>query len=340
MAKVIIGIDVHIATSNYFAIEEKSDVILGADVFSTNTTNFIKIVSKFPKPRIIVIEQGPLIDWIRRILVNHVEKVVVVDPKRNSWIAKDPNKNDCVDAEKLAKLYKGKFIKEVIQRSDEKSDLISLVRQYHELVKQETRVKLQIGAKFRQVGKRKRGPAAYREENINSNLLYFYNNGMKTAVEQYNEQLRLLERQINDIKEKIQSISSKFPEIEFLRKYPGIGFVGSITLSALIDTPERFSTVKKIWIYCGYGLDRQSSSDKKGPPKITKRGNRFLKYVIMTAVHNNIQICKDGKYKKWYLDEIQKGTNPKICRAKIARKLIKDIWLEWRNFNEINLKKV
>ena len=139
---------------------------------------------------------------------------------------------------------------------------------------------------------------------------------------------------------KFNQIDINTEDIEFLRKYPGIGFVGSITLSALIDTPERFSTVKKIWIYCGYGLDRQSSSDKKGPPKITKRGNRFLKYVIMTAVHNNIQICKDGKYKKWYLDEIQKGTNPKICRAKIARKLIKDIWLEWRNFNEINLKKV
>ena len=336
-SKTIIGIDVHIATSNYLALDE-SNVILGAERFSTNTTNFIKIVSKFPKPRVVVIEQGPLCDWITRTLKNYADKIAVVDPKRNSWIAKDPNKNDELDSEKLARLYKGNFIKEIVQRSETKSELISLVRQYHELIKQETRVKLQIGAKFRQVGKRKKGFTAYKEETIKSNLIYFYNNGMKIAVDQYNDQLRLLEKQINDIKQKIQIISSKFPEIEFLRKYPGIGFVGSVTLSALIDVPERFSTLKKIWIYCGYGLDRQSSSDKKGPPKITKRGNRFIKDVIMTSVHSIITRCKSGKYKEWYINEIQTGKNPKVSRAKLARKLIKDIWLEWRKFNELNLK--
>jgi transposase len=337
--RTIIGIDTHISTCNYVAMEEKTDVILGADYFSTNTTNFIKSVSKFPKPRIVIIEQGPLANWIERTLENHVQKVVVADTKQNSWISRDPNKNDEVDAEKLARLYKGNFIKEIKSRSKNKAELISLVIHYHGLVKQQTRIKLQIGAKFRQGGKRKKGESGYKDENISLDLIYLsHNKAMQKAVLQYKDQLRLIEKQIKKTKIEMQKFSEKFPEIEFLRKFSGIGFVGSFTLSALIDIPERFSTVKKIWIYCGYGLDRQSSGSKFGRPMITKRSNRMLKDVIMTAVHNIIKLSKDNKYKTWFLDEIDNGKNPKKVKARLARKLIKDIWLEWRNFNDLNNK--
>ena len=56
-SRSIIGIDTHIVNSNYFCVEKKTGEILGVGGFETNTTNFIKAVNQFPKPRVVIIEQ-------------------------------------------------------------------------------------------------------------------------------------------------------------------------------------------------------------------------------------------------------------------------------------------
>lgn len=341
MEGTIIGIDTHISRCDHFAIDSKSGKVLEATNFVTNTTNMIANVTKYPRPRIVVIEQGPMSEWIERILGHHVSCVVVADPKQNNWIAKDRNKNDRIDAEKLARLYIGGFIKEIKSRSKEKSEFISLVIHYHSLIEQMVRVKNQISAKFRQCGKRKKGSGQYRSELISLELkMLDGNGGVKKAIENYSKQLVLLEEQKEEIKARLYRYSKKYKEVDFLQEFAGVGFVGAFTLAALVDIPERFSSEKKIWIYCGYGLDRQSSGNNLGRPRITQRSNRLLKDVIMTAVHNIIQVDKTSDYKKWYLNEIALGKDPCKVRARLARKLIKDIWVKWRRFNEVNnLKK-
>lgn len=339
-SRSIIGIDTHIVNSNYFCVREKSGEISGVGGFATNTTNFIKAVCQFPEPRIVIIEQGPLADWIRRILEPYVEEVVVADTKRNTWIARDPLKSDKIDGEKLVHLYMGGYIKKIIQRSRDKEELISLVLHYHSLVKESTRLKNQISAKFRQGGKRKRGDHAYREDSIKKDLRYLcYNKGLQTSVRSFHAQLKVVEDRIEVVTRHIQRLSCSYPEIAYLDSFSGIGFVGSATLSALIDVPERFATVKKLWIYCGYGLDQPSSGGRHGRPKITKRGNRYLKGVIGTAVHNIITLSKnDNRYKTWYDENLAKGKNPGNLKANLARKLIKDIWLGWKVLNRSALK--
>lgn len=339
-SRTIIGIDTHIVNSNYFCMGEKSGEILGTGVFGTNTTNFIKAVTQFPEPRVVIIEQGPLADWIMRILEKHVEEVVVADTQRNSWIAKDPLKSDRVDGEKLVHLYLGGFIKRIIPRSTEKRELISLVIHYHSLTKESTRLKNMIGAKFRQGGKRKIGEKAYGEESIESDMGYLrHNKGLEISVRNYHAQLEVVEKQKEGVTQRIQKLACNYPEIAFLDSFPGIGFVGSATLSALIDVPERFATVKKLWIYCGYGLDCPSSGSGFGNARITKRGNRYLKGVIGIAAHNIVTVSKnDICYKTWYDENLAKGKNPGKLKANLARKLIKDIWLGWRAFNRSALK--
>jgi len=340
-SKAIIGIDTHIADCNYFCMEKQTGEILGAGEFATNATNFIKAVIQFPKPRVVIVEQGPLSGWIERILEKHVEDVVVADTKRNSWIAKDPGKNDLIDGEKLAHLYMGGYIKRIVSRSKEKEELISLVIHYHSLVRESTRLKNQIGAKFRQGGIRKIGIHAYKEESIKDDLRYLWHNkGLQMGVKNYYAQLKVVKKQVEEVTRRMQKLSCKYPEISYLESFPGIGFVGSSTLSALIDIPERFSTIKQLWIYCGYGLDQQSSGGRSRRPRITKRGNRYLKGIVGTAAHNIITVCKDNNvYKHWYNENIKIGKDPNKLKANLARKLIKDIWLGWIEFNKQRLSK-
>ena len=61
--------------------------------------------------------------------------MIVCDPRRNAHVAKDGDKDDPIDAEKLNDLYRGGFLKEVHQLdSSEKAAIKQLVGLYHDRV--------------------------------------------------------------------------------------------------------------------------------------------------------------------------------------------------------------
>ena len=65
------------------------------------------------RPRCAVFEEGPLADWLLRNLEGSVDELMICDPRRNSLIAKDSDKDDPIDAQKPAQLYRGGFVKPV-----------------------------------------------------------------------------------------------------------------------------------------------------------------------------------------------------------------------------------
>jgi transposase len=275
----IIGIDTHIATCDYFAVDE-SGKRLGEGTFPTGVVPFKKMISEVEGvEKIVVIEQGPLALWIRRILRPVVTKVVVCDPRRNRWIANDSVKNDRFDGEKLTALYRGGFIKEIVQRDESNEALLRLVMTYHDLVRRRTQVKNKLKAKFRENGIRAKGSSLYNESNrkrwmdeIKTNRTLVF------PVQILFEQLELLTRQIEQTKCRLKRIVRRYPIIRKLKaRFAGVGLIGAATFVALIDTPFRFASEKKLWIYCGLGIDVRSSGIGLNTAKLTIRGNRLWK---------------------------------------------------------------
>jgi hypothetical protein len=82
----------------------------------------------------------------------HGENLVVTDPKQNHWIAKGGNKNDEVDALKLAHLARGGFIKPIPHAVTDRRRFRDIVLFYHQQVKNRVRLKNRIKGKFRQDG--------------------------------------------------------------------------------------------------------------------------------------------------------------------------------------------
>ncbi len=81
----------------------------------TAIPELVKVIESVPRPRKLVIEEGPLADWLYRNLSPRVDEMVVCDPHRNALIARDGDKSDALDWHKLASLYRGGFIKAVHQ---------------------------------------------------------------------------------------------------------------------------------------------------------------------------------------------------------------------------------
>ena len=55
--------------------------------------------------------------WLYRNLSEFADEVIVCDPRRNALIAKDGDKDDAIDAEKLNNLYRSGHLR-VVHQSD------------------------------------------------------------------------------------------------------------------------------------------------------------------------------------------------------------------------------
>ncbi|MCC9608112.1 hypothetical protein LOC69_19760 [Blastopirellula sp. JC733] len=60
-------------------------------------------------------EEGPLAGWLARNLRPYADQLLVCDPRRNAYVAKEGDKDDPIDAQRLAQLLRGGFLKEVHQ---------------------------------------------------------------------------------------------------------------------------------------------------------------------------------------------------------------------------------
>lgn len=63
----------------------------------TSIPELVEVIEKVPRPRKLVIEEGPLADWLRRNLSPHVDEMMVCDPHRNALIAREGEKSDELD---------------------------------------------------------------------------------------------------------------------------------------------------------------------------------------------------------------------------------------------------
>jgi transposase len=329
---IVVGIDTHIATCDFYAVTSGGKVVSEGS-FETSAKAFRELVGRLKdKEIVLVFEQGPLSDWIRRILRPHGCRIVVSETRRNRWIAQDTVKNDRFDARKLATLYLGGFIKEVIQRDDRNEELLRLVMHHHDLTRQRTQVKNKLKAKFRQNGIRAGGRSVYNPAMRESWLAQIATNPhLVWPVEAAYAQLDLLDAQLEKTDGRIAAVAKRYDAVRLLDKsFPGIGLVNAATFVALIDTPSRFATVKKLWTYCGLGLDARSSGLKSPRPQLTRRGNRLLKYMLKQATITATKQSGPNRYQDWYAQATKKGREDHKVVLTCARKLAKDMWLLWR----------
>src|SRR5258706_1778338 len=72
-----------------------------------------EVIESIPRPRKLTFEEGPLADWLNRELASSAEELIVSDPRRNGLIARDGDKDDPIDAEKLCDLMIGGYLRAV-----------------------------------------------------------------------------------------------------------------------------------------------------------------------------------------------------------------------------------
>lgn len=270
-----IGMDVHISTLEFAVINEAGRILQEQRV-PTGVKALMDFVRRVPKPRKIIIEEGTLAAWVAEIGVRCGEEVIITDPKTNRWIGRAGQKEDRIDARKLAQLARGGYIKPIPHPTGNRRRFRELVFAYHDTVKSETRLKNKLKAKFRQHGIPCLGETVYREMHREVWRKKLPQDPVvQLIVAGLWHQLEQIQAVKADLLQALRWQSKLYPEIKRFQAVPGIGFIHAVTISARIETPHRFATKKQGWMYAGLGLIERTSGGKRYTKKLTTNYNRL-----------------------------------------------------------------
>jgi len=326
-----IGLDSHISTLEFAVVNERG-VRTKKQRVNTGVKELMTFVKGIPKPRKIFIEEGTLAGWLLETCNAFGEELIVTDPKRNLWIARAGQKNDPIDATKLAHLARGGYIKEIHHPVGRRRRFRELILSYHDTVKSQTRVKNKLKAKFRQNGIRCTGDTVYsakhreawKDKLPKDKVVHVTADGLWRQLDQ-----------IQDIREELLALirrqSRGFSEIKRFKKVPGIGTVHAATISAIVEDPHRFAHKKKLWMYAGLGLAKRSSGEKVYSNNLTRNYNRLLKNSVKQATEAAI-IAADNQFRRQYLRlTLEKGIPSHRAKLTVARSILATLYGIWKN---------
>lgn len=331
----LIGLDTHCQFTEMAVITAGRGQLYRRARCPTTIPDLRELLATVPHPREVVLEEGPLGDWLWRNLAAQVDKITLCDPRRNRLIAKDSDKDDRLDAEKLAQLYRGGYIKAV--HHPESFDRMVFKRHvtlYHDRVRQRVRHANLIMAVLRQYGLFVRESAFRTVTDTEGRrellqrlpahpLLRADLRGLWQGYDALVEQVRVLRNQL-------VRRAQREPQIRRFAALPGVKWIRAATFFVYVDTPWRFPSKSALWKYLGIGLERRHSGagpERVGVPTYV---HRPLKAAILGAA-KSAAAARDNPFAEQYERCLHAGRTPRIARRNVARSQAAVMWGMWKN---------
>lgn len=258
-------------------------------------------------------------DWLEA----YCEEVKLAHPQRVKAIASAKIKTDEIDSRVLADLLGADLIPEAHVPRREVRLARNVLRQRLFLVRMRTMVKNRIH------GLVDRHPELPKGEGMKSDL--FGKGGMTwlRELELCREERRLLDGELhlldtlNELVSKsdgwVRELGRENREVELLSSLPGIGKFFAVLLWSEIDGIARFASPKKLCSYAGLVPSTYSSGGKSFHGRLTKRGNKWIRWAMLEAV---VPAISHDFWLRAHYDHIKSraGSNP--AKVAVARRLL------------------
>jgi transposase len=298
----------------------------------TAIPQLVDVIERVARPRWLAFEEGPMAGWLYRHLLEHVDKLVVSEPRRNHLIAKDSDKDDPIDCEKLAQLLRGGYLKAVHQKNSLEGAIFKqFVGAYHDSVRNRVRMSNMLLAQLRRFGvfssEREIADPAQR-----ASLL-----ARLPAHRLLRDNLELLWRTYDTHAEQVETMRSRLerearrePTLRRFAEVPGIGSIRAATFFVYVDTPWRFRSKQRLWRYAGLGLERSHSGAGPTRVRVAQSCNRQLRGVLLGAAQTVVR-TKSQPFYNQYQQWMEEGISPRNATRNVARSLAATLWAMWKN---------
>src|ERR1700730_12135927 len=142
-----IGLDVHQATISAVVLDSTGKLVMES-IIETKAASILQVVGGLRGSVQVTLEEGTCAAWLHDLLKPHVSNVVVCDPRKNALL-QTGNKNDRIDARKLADLLRTGLLSPVYHAENGVRALRELARGYLALNRDVTRVMNRLKAVYR-----------------------------------------------------------------------------------------------------------------------------------------------------------------------------------------------
>jgi transposase len=332
--------DVHCGFTEMIVVTP-SGRVTRRDRCDTAIPALIEALEQVPRPRLLTFEEGPLAGWLLRNVAAHVDQVLVCEPRRNRLIAKEADKDDPLDAEKLAHLFRGGFLKEVHHPQDlQRAILKEHVAFYYERVRERVRLSNQTLGHFRQHGVFLNSGALDDADDRRRLLRRLPTSRvLRGDLELLFAQYDLLIAHEEQAYQELVRLARREEPVRRFEKVPGFGWIRAVTYCVYLDTPWRFRSKAALWRYCGIGLERRHSGSGPIRSRLDHRGNRRLKNILLGAARSAIA-STDNPFAEKYRYWIKEGMPLPNARRNVARSLATTLWSLWKTGHEYDPRQV
>lgn len=232
------------------------------------------------------------------VRIRKTVNVKLAHPLKTKLIA-ESKKTDKVDAKVLADLARTNFLSEAYLPPDDILELREIIRERVRLKRLSVSIKNRIHSILTKNGIKIEKPFTKdgREE--------LRSMGNKW-INRYLRILEKIEDEISEIDKEIKRICLMNDEISILLTIPGIGYFSALLIYAEVGDINRFPNSKKLCSYAGLVPTVRQSGNKIIRGRITKEGNKLLRWVLVQCAH--MAVRKDERFKRLE-DKTQKGAS-------------------------------
>jgi transposase len=321
----VLGIDLAKNVFQVYCADSKGNCVLKKRLSRDKLTDFMANLS----PCLVGMEAcGSAHYWARKFeLMGHTVRLMApqfVKPYIKS------NKNDDKDSEGIAEAVTRPTMKFVPIKSIEQQDILMLHRARELVIKQRTAQGNQIRGLLAEYG-------IILPKSINHLRTKFVetleNNAAKLTVlakatfQQLYEQFISLDKIVKNHERQLEQIASESPQCQQLLEIEGVGLLTATAAVASIGNPNAFKNGREVSAWLGLVPKQHSSGEKIVLGSISKRGDRYLRTLLIHGARAVINHChkKIDPRSQWILSKKnQKGTN--VAAVALANKNVRIIW--------------
>ncbi len=265
--------------------------------------------------------------WARRFIQMNHESFLI--PAQHVTPFVRGNKNDHNDALAIAECSRRPNLRFVPVKTERQQEIIATHRIRRRLVKSKTQIVNQARGLLSDFGIIfPQGTKAFKKTmaNIQSN---------ENLSTDFLQNTLLLRQEFEFISDNIQQLECTLnrqfendPNCKIVSSIPGYGIVTTTLLVAMIAQGQAFIKAADIAVWIGLTPRQYASGDKSKLGGITKRGDRYLRTLLVQGAHTaiNWSTKRDDQYSLWIKQLVARIGRKKAAVA-IAHKMIKLAWV-------------
>jgi transposase len=231
----------------------------------------------------VAIEAGTHSPWISRLLEKCGCHVLVGNPRKLRVIWNSDRKNDCRDAEMLARIarFDPGLLYPINHRGQQSQVDLELLQARDMLVKARTSLINHIRGSVKVFGERVRSCSA---ESFHRKAVEDLPEALKPALLPVLEMIEQLTARIKCYDKSIEELCcNNYPETELLMGIKGVGALTALAFILVLEESSRFAKSRQVGSFLGLTPRRDQSGETDKQLRITKAGNPYLRRLLVGA---------------------------------------------------------